>query len=84
VSSDTVNAPRELSHGLRLHYVYATTDARTLPEPARTLELLRGYRRYWGADDPGYKAYEAKLAAKRCVRLVGCRATMHDVLVVQS
>jgi hypothetical protein len=52
----------EMSHGLRLHYVYMTTDACTLPEPARTLALLRGYRQYWGADDPGYKAYEARVA----------------------
>jgi hypothetical protein len=45
----------ELSHGLRLHFVYMTTDACTLPEAARTLELLRGYRKYWGESDPGYK-----------------------------
>jgi hypothetical protein len=40
-----------------------TTHACTLPEPARTLELLRGYRKFWGADDPGYQAYEARVAA---------------------
>jgi hypothetical protein len=43
----------ELSHGLRLHFVYMTTDACALPEPARTLELLRGYRMYWGESDQG-------------------------------
>jgi hypothetical protein len=77
--SNTVSAPRELSHGLRLHYVYMATDARTLQEPARTLELLRGYRQYWGADDSGYKVYEAKLAARRCARPDGRPpTTTHD------
>jgi hypothetical protein len=52
----------ELSHGLRPHFVYATTDACTLPEPMRTMELLRGYRMFWGEGDPGYKVYEAKVA----------------------
>ena len=50
-------------YGLSLHRVYMTTDAGILPEPYRSLELLRCLREAVGASSPEYKYYAAKVEA---------------------
>jgi hypothetical protein len=55
--------PRSVPHGLWLHRVFMVADVGGMPEPHRSLEIMRVARQWCGEDDPNYRHYADYVAA---------------------